>query len=922
MIIRICLLVVFIGYLNGVAAQRFSGIPSSVRWKQINTDTARIIFDAPATAQAERIATVIHKMAAGQHNSLGSSLKKINIVLHSNTTIANGYVGLAPFRSEYYLIPGSNIFEFGNIPWSEHLAVHEYRHVQQYNNFNRGLTKAFSFVLGEEGQAIANGLTIPAWFFEGDAVHAETALTSQGRGRLPLFLSGYNSLWLQNKNYPLSKLLNGSLKDYVPNYYRFGYLVVNYGYLKYGEDFWGNVMRDASAFKGLINSYQRAIKRYSGIQPRTLYTDALNFYKQQLTQTDMQPKAAKTVSNIYFPQYVADDSLLYVKDAYNKLAAFYIRDGRGEKKIKRKNISNEEWFSYRGGVIAYTAYDVDARWQLRDYSNIILLDVATKAEKKLTKKEKYFTPDIAPSGNHIIAVRINDSNVTALHLLDIGSGKIQKKITAPPNTFFSNPRFIDEHNIVAAIRYANGTMSLASINLLTNEQSQLIPPSFTTIGFPFVYDSTLYMTGSLEGNDDLYAVRLNDKKLYRLTSGQTGNYFASVFKDTVLWSNFTADGLQLQKKELKEMVWKELDSAGLQKQAITFPVANATASILTTPTRGFSVSAYKKSTGLFNFHSRRPFYEDPEFTFSLYSDNVLNTFSNRLIYRYNQNEQSHGAGITTLYGGLYPILSSGFEYTFNRHIKTTARTLIFDQLEARAGYSIPLNFTQGKTYKFLNVGSNYVFNRLLPKGFLKDSITANNVHYGHHFVQWTYQLPRAVQHIFPKFGYTFSLNYRHRFVQKGYQSLGSGQVFLPSFANHSLVLAGGFQQTDTSNIVFTNRFANSRGYKEYFLSKMWRASANYHLPLAYPDFGINGLFYIVRVRTNLFYDFTKVYSRDKLTTRNLRSTGAELYFDTSWGAQVPVSFGVRYSYLLDNELMGKTRKHRFALIIPMNIIPN
>src|SRR5215217_5767830 len=220
---RICALLFFVLIFTWSRAQQFSGFRPSAKWKQINTDTARIIFQSSSTLQAQRVATIIHRLAAQPHNALGNGLQKINIVLHKNTTVANGYVSLAPFRSEYYLIPSSNIFELGNLPWNEYLAVHEYRHVQQYNNFNNGLTKVFNFILGQEGRALANGITIPQWFFEGDAVHAETSLTPQGRGRLPLFLSGYNSLWQEGKNYSLPKLLNGSLKNYVPNYYQLGY---------------------------------------------------------------------------------------------------------------------------------------------------------------------------------------------------------------------------------------------------------------------------------------------------------------------------------------------------------------------------------------------------------------------------------------------------------------------------------------------------------------------------------------------------------------------------------------------------------------------------------------------------------------------------------------------------------------------------
>ncbi|MBD0279006.1 MAG: hypothetical protein ICV81_13760, partial [Flavisolibacter sp.] len=256
---------VFLVFLSSTSlGQNFGAFPAHTKWRQINSDTVRVIYTAGAEEQAQRIATIIHKMA-GQHPvPIGNRMRKINVVLHSNTTLANGYVALGPFRSEYYLIPGADVFEFGNLPWNEQLAVHEYRHVQQYNNFNHGLSRVFSILFGEEGQALANALTIPDWFFEGDAVYAETAFTQQGRGRLPHFFNGYNSLWKEGKQYSWMKLRNGSYKDFVPNHYYLGFLLTNYGYLKYGPKFWQKVTRDASGFRGLVYPFQQAVKRYSG----------------------------------------------------------------------------------------------------------------------------------------------------------------------------------------------------------------------------------------------------------------------------------------------------------------------------------------------------------------------------------------------------------------------------------------------------------------------------------------------------------------------------------------------------------------------------------------------------------------------------------------------------------------------------------
>src|SRR5687768_13963060 len=86
-------------------AQNFGGFPPSTRWQQIRTDTARIIFEKEVDSQAQQVAASVHQAIRQNINPLGTKVRPINIVLHRNTTLANGYVALGPFRSEYYLIP-------------------------------------------------------------------------------------------------------------------------------------------------------------------------------------------------------------------------------------------------------------------------------------------------------------------------------------------------------------------------------------------------------------------------------------------------------------------------------------------------------------------------------------------------------------------------------------------------------------------------------------------------------------------------------------------------------------------------------------------------------------------------------------------------------------------------------------------------
>jgi len=232
-----------------INAQEFGGNPPSLKWKQINTPATRVIFPKGIDSQANRIVSVISYLSNTTQQTIGNSQRKINVVLQNQTTISNAYVALGPFRSEFFLTPSQNSFELGSLPWADQLAIHEFRHVQQYNNFNTGVSKVLRILFGEEGQAFANNAAIPNWFFEGDAVFNETNVSKQGRGRLPFFFNPYRSLWLANKNYSWMKLRNGSYKNFVPDHYELGFLLVSYGREKYGDEFWKNVTQNAAAFK-------------------------------------------------------------------------------------------------------------------------------------------------------------------------------------------------------------------------------------------------------------------------------------------------------------------------------------------------------------------------------------------------------------------------------------------------------------------------------------------------------------------------------------------------------------------------------------------------------------------------------------------------------------------------------------------------
>ncbi len=954
-----------------LTAQQFGGNPPSLKWKQLNSDTARIIFPAGLDSQAQKTASIVHFLAA-ENNTLGKNLKKINIVLQNQSTVANGYVGLGPYRSEFFMTPSLNNFDLGSIDWVTSLASHEYRHVQQFNYFKTGASKLMYTLFGEEGLTLAINAAIPDWFYEGDAVYNETVHTQQGRGRLPYFLNQYKSLWLANRNYNWMKLRNGSLKDYVPNHYPLGYLMVNYGYEKYGADFWKNVTHDAAAYKSLFYPFQHAIKKHAGISYQKFRDDGFEFYMKDLTPTlskgegfSNTPKEVQSelpmlngvpkdrnklsqqkfnqgteageqnislvsknfVTNYFFPYQLGGDSILYLKSSYRARSVFVIKDKSGEHPLRVKDISLDEHFSYRNGKIVYAAYETDARWAWRDYGVLKLLDVKTGAQHTLTHKTKYFSPDISDDGQMIAAVNVEASGASELHILVAANGEVKQRIKSSAINLFTDPKFVDNTSVVSAVRFDDGKMALAFVNLNTGSVERLTPPTHSVIGFLNVAKGYVYFTASFSGNDDLFALDLQSRKIFQLSNGQLGKYFVNVKDGKMIYSAFTADGYQLKEMNVPAKMSYELNGLILQEAASRITVARANEysdlQLNNLPQRMFPSSAYSKGTRLLNFHSWRPYYEDPEFTFSLYGENVLNTLQTELYYLYNQNEKTNAVGFNTTYGALFPYISAGTEFTFNRTDTLNNLTRQWNQLDSRIGLSIPLNFTSGRSFRSLNFGSSFVLRNEFNKGPNKNLFAENNFSYLSHFISYNQQVQRARQHIYPRLGYSLLVQQRHAITKyNSYQFIGSSTIYLPGFfSTHNLLLSGSFQQRDTLRLLFGNRFAYSRGYNEFYFSRMWKLSANYHFPLFIPDWGFGNILYISRIRANAFYDFTKVYSRNKKNTLDQRSVGMEFFADTKWWNQYPLTFGIRISKLLDDDLLTGKQGAYFEFILPVSILP-
>jgi hypothetical protein len=929
---------VFLGLLLSplLYAQEFGGNPPRQRWKQLSSDTVRVIYAPGLDSQAQRTFSLIGRLASYDTFRLGKKLQPIDIVLQQSSVISNAYVQLGPYRSEWMLMPHLNNFSIGSIGWSDLLSLHEYRHVEQINNMNVGLSRVAHILFGEQGYDLAINAAVPNWFFEGDATWQESALSIQGRGRLPQFLNAYPALWQAGKKYSWLKLRNGSLKDVVPNHYELGYVLVGYGVTTYGDRFWPAVIRRAASFSSVVYPFQHALKKTAGLPYSQFRKNAFDWYRKQ--QPAMEPAVPNWVlkterryaTNRQYPYWVGGDTLLLQKSSFVHRPGFYLVANKREHLLRTLDISLGQPFGYKKGKIVYAAFEKDPRWHWVSYSSLRLLDIHTGKQRKLTRHTRYFTPDLAPELDKVIAVQVTASGATSLDLLSTANGKVISSFQSPNGYFYTDPKFLSDTVVVTAARDQQGAMGLIKLSLLTGQEELLTPFLPFSLGYLHPFEGAVYFTAGFSGNDQVYCYRLEDKTIWQLSFAGLGKYNVHATADKLYWTEPTAEGYQVRVSDIDKKQWQLLSADSLPTRfpntvpgAIT-PEHSFLSRFISSRRTSDTVSAarYKKSTGLVNFHSWRPSYQDPLYRFSLYGENVLSTLQTELSYEYNENERSHAVGASTTYGGWFPQLTLGTQYTIERAAVVRGLRREWSQLDTRIGVSIPLQDVQGRTFRNLSVGSFYVLRNDQYKGVYRDSIGAVHFSYLMHRVHFAIQAQQALQHLYPRWGMNLTLLGQHSISSfKGQQANATLNMYLPGLSQrHHLVLQGAWQERDTlGQLSFGNRMAYSRGFTGRYFSRMWKTGINYHFPLWLPDIGVASLLYIYRIRANLFYDYTTVYSRDKRQSAPQRSTGGEFFFDTKWWNQYPVSVGFRVNYLIDRDQFDGYRGWFAELVLPVTL---
>lgn len=946
-----------------------------LKWQQIRTEKVDLIFPSGMETQANRIVNLVHSLWENDSPSIGKNHVKAPIVLHPQTVLSNGFVTVAPFRSEFF----ARAPQFdGTTDWLDHLTIHEYQHIKQFNQSKQGVTGLVRKILGDWAWGGLLGMAIPRWYFEGDAVIAETAFTKSGRGRLPDFTMEYKSLLDKGITYNYEKASAGSLKDYVPNWYNLGYHLLSYGRQEYGPELWKNVTSDAAQYKGLFYAFNKSVQKQTGRNLKQLYSEMmLDFDGEFKRQKERLPadvsshlikKTKLTVIHYSNPQFLNDGNLWIQEFGYDRIRSFHLidKDGKFLKKIKPGFLLDGAMSqsSVSGGKMCWSELGWDIRRRYSRFSEIVVYDLATKRKKFLTTKKFDYSPSLNDDGSHIVAIRVGENLVPRIIVLDVQTGKIIKEINNPENLQLTYCRWLSTNQIVVVTK-ANQENQIHKVNIKTGKFIELSQPTEDPISHLTVSENDIYFSKPINDVNQIFRLNIKSNVITQLTHDKVGAYQPAVSDDkqTLAYTTFTNMGYDIRLIEINEAsgTTKKSLRHHYQSPYLKSLVKQETENLLSQiDNKSYEIEKFNRFSRLFKPHSLLANFTTNSTEFTLLSDNVFSTLSADATasYRYNEDAWRYSVGLT--YAELFPEISVRAErvgrsaalFNFNMISDSTLQQRRYVERwrenRIRAGIAIPLNFSSGQTTRSMTIATRVNRHKLSvdqnydnPDFVVADTINLNlpnqiqglealvseplgNESFSSVDLIWSGRISRftARQHLRTRFGLSSFVRYRKAFGGQVNSDVFevSGTLFLPGIKrNHSLSFELDYQREDLlDNYRFSDNFDYARGYQRSLrVDELSKFGVNYRLPLWYPDLAVGGLAFVKRIKANVFYDHGIVGVKSfpfVIGNQSMRSAGIELGFDVRFLRLLEVDLGLRYSYLMD-ENFATGNRHVFDFFL-------
>ncbi len=935
--------------------------PSSIRWHQINTANFQVIYPDEFENEAQRVAFVLDKVFQYGTKTLNHQPKKISVVLHTRTVNSNGLVGWAPKRIELFTTPNQQIY---SQDWLEQLALHEFRHSVQMDKIQSEMPFLLKAIFGEQATAAVVGAYLPFWFLEGDAVVTETALSKAGRGRSAAFGMEYRAQLVEKEKYSFDKAYLGSYRDFVPDYYKMGYLLVGKTREKFGAQLWEQTLDRIGNSPFSLTPLNSTVKKISGLGIKDLYNNTFDElrteWKKEIsnkkidTLAILSPKKKNYTAYLY-PEIYNDSLIFAYRTSLDDIGRFVlVYPDKTEKIVFTPGYPFEESVSLRNNLVIWAEQRADLRWTHAEKSVIRILDLENRRVREIKPSNKLFCPVISPDLKMFAAVEVDPSNDFYLSVFDLATGNMICRFKTDDNQYFFTPCWDDKGTKLFVVCLSNQGKYLASYDLKNKQLNKLTDATYANLSNPVYHSDSVIFSSDFSGTTDVYRLDLHSGKIQQIAGVPFGAFFPTVSSDNkLIFCNYNSSGFQLASLDLsKKDNFLKVDDLQLRPDSLAEHLAAQDAGVPDfsgATEHSFPTKKYSKVGHLFNFHSWAPAYIDVDNYetrpgFSFLSQNKLGTAETRIGYDYNTSEETGQYRVNFTYRGLFPEITTEFitgkhasnyleiTNTLNaRHeivdSDTTLHRYTLNETSAKVGLSLPLNLSRGKYSRSLYPEIQYTFNRVSQDAAAPSDFYSGDYHAMTYRIFFANALNRSQQSLITRWGQKFDFVFKHT-PFKG-NDLGTmagveSVLYFPGLAkNHGLRVYQGFQdKVFSSSYSFSDLVSFPRGFQSYRNNRMYSLAVDYKFPISYPDLSIGKLFYIKRLRSSLFYDFAwlALPAQDQegkiwlnYHELNMKSMGIELMSDLHvLRFFAPISVGLRTAYRPDYQ------DFQFNLLLSVN----
>ncbi|WP_231729769.1 hypothetical protein [Pedobacter sp. Leaf176] len=841
--------------------------PLSVRWDYIQAGGFKIIYPQELEKDAQRMANTLPFIYPKVGSGLRQSNTSIPLLLQNRGTIANGFVQLGPKKSEFYATPPQF---FDSQDWLNNLAVHELRHIAQFDKLTGTRAQPFPELV----HFAYFGAGIPTWFFEGDAVVNETALTESGRGRQPKWIMPFRTSILEGRKFSYSKAYFGSNKDATPGYYQTGYLMVADMKEKYGQFISDSLLGDIRRRPIRLYPFSQSLKKFTGENTKKYFRSTQEKLAEKWTAQGekIQPenyeslnKKATLATNYFLPVRLSKSQILTLKESKQDARFFVIiKEDKTEQKLFGIGYQEQPWFNYKNDVLVWDEIRYDPRYKQRSYSVICSYNLKTKKFKKLSSKSRLFSPSLSEDGAKIVAAKVELNNQFNLVEIDALSGKILKSHPNPENEILQTPSFDKTGNQITYIGVSEKGKSLWLLN--GGKKTQLISNSRQQLSRPIFIDDKIVFNAHFNGIDNIYSIDITTKKISALSSSKYGAFNATQTEDgKIIFNDYKINGYEIAEKAIIEKPIGEntfIDfSSAAEKQE---NVGNIFENI---PDSTYRPKRFRQGLNLFSFHSIIPVI-DNEYVFGLelQSSNLLNTMDFYAGTKYHRDLKRFEYTADISYKGLYPILSVLYrdrpKRTFYR-AKNATQQGDWREHYIKLNASLPLSFNaRNQNYAFtLNAATSFT-QRYIPENMPANFVRELKFPMEYNFT-FNHNVRITERDIAPRWAQIFRATYNHQPFDK---NLGGEIMALESFfyfpglaKNHSFLASFNYQKASGVN-QYATEIATVYGYNNILAKSKLQNSMlfNYRFPFAFPDWELSSLAYVRNFRTGLFCHYENI----------------------------------------------------------------